>query len=104
MKSLPPHRLQNAGLPGHVAGVKEAETTQVCSDGTCKIIEWGDSQKAAAVISSYAAPLLEGCGTIKKGDLRVVAKQPSAIHNGLYIGSRGSSHSGKGSEGAACYG
>jgi outer membrane protein assembly factor BamB len=26
------------------------------------------------VISSYAQPLLEGCGTIKKGDLRVVAK------------------------------
>jgi ABC-type phosphate/phosphonate transport system substrate-binding protein len=24
------------------------------------------------VISSYAAPLLEGCGTIQKGDLRVV--------------------------------
>jgi ABC-type phosphate/phosphonate transport system substrate-binding protein len=28
--------------------------------------------RAATVISSYAAPLLEGCGTIKKGDLRVV--------------------------------
>lgn len=28
----------------------------------------------AAVISSYAAPLLEGCGTIRKGELRVVAK------------------------------
>jgi hypothetical protein len=24
------------------------------------------------VISSYAAPLLEGCGTIKKGDLRII--------------------------------
>ena len=30
--------------------------------------------KTAAVISSYAQPLLEGCGTIKKGDLRVVGK------------------------------
>jgi len=28
--------------------------------------------RAATVISSYAAPLLEGCGTIKKGDLRVL--------------------------------
>jgi outer membrane protein assembly factor BamB len=28
----------------------------------------------AAVISSYAAPLLEGCGTIQKGELRVVAE------------------------------
>ncbi len=26
------------------------------------------------MISSYAAPLLEGCGTIKKGDLRVVGE------------------------------
>lgn len=28
----------------------------------------------AAVVSSYAAPLLEGCGTIRKGELRVVAE------------------------------
>jgi outer membrane protein assembly factor BamB/ABC-type phosphate/phosphonate transport system substrate-binding protein len=53
---------------------ESAETSAACSDGACKIIDWGDSQKAAAVISSYAAPLLEGCGTIKKGDLRVVGE------------------------------
>jgi ABC-type phosphate/phosphonate transport system substrate-binding protein/outer membrane protein assembly factor BamB len=52
----------------------DAETTEACSDGACKIIEWGDKERAAAVISSYAAPLLEGCGTIKKGDLRVVGE------------------------------
>ena len=51
-----------------------AETSAACSDGACKIIDWGDSQKAAAVISSYAAPLLEGCGTIKKGDLRMIGE------------------------------
>src|SRR5262249_23211146 len=51
-----------------------AETSEACSDGACKVIDWGDSQKGAAVISSYAAPLLEGCGTIKKGDLRVVGE------------------------------
>jgi outer membrane protein assembly factor BamB/ABC-type phosphate/phosphonate transport system substrate-binding protein len=51
-----------------------AETTEACSDGACKIIEWGDRERAAAVISSYAAPLLEGCGTINKGDLRVVGE------------------------------
>ena len=28
--------------------------------------------KAAAVISSYAEPLLSGCGTIQEGELRVV--------------------------------
>ena len=30
--------------------------------------------RTATVISSYAQPLLEGCGTIKKGDLRVVGE------------------------------
>ena len=64
--------LQNAGVD--LLPANKAETTQSCSDGACKIIEWGDSQKAAAVISSYAAPLLEGCGTIKKGDLRVISE------------------------------
>jgi ABC-type phosphate/phosphonate transport system substrate-binding protein/outer membrane protein assembly factor BamB len=58
------------GLPAAEA----SETSQSCSDGACQIIEWGDSQRAAAVISSYAAPLLEGCGTVKKGDLRVISE------------------------------
>jgi outer membrane protein assembly factor BamB/ABC-type phosphate/phosphonate transport system substrate-binding protein len=57
-----------------VIPAKQAETSAACSDGACKIIEWGDTQKGAAVISSYAAPLLEGCGTVKKGDLRVVGE------------------------------
>ena len=30
----------------------------------------------AAVISSYAAALLEGCGTIEKGSIRVVGRTP----------------------------
>jgi len=45
-----------------------------CSDGACKVIDLGPKSKTAAVISSYAQPLLEGCGKIKKGDLRVVGK------------------------------
>lgn len=53
--------------------VENSETSAACSDGACKILEWGDEVRAAAVISSYAAPLLEGCGTVEKGDLRVVA-------------------------------
>ncbi len=64
--------LVSAGV--EVPAVDAAETSQACSDGACKIIDWGDSQHAAAVISSYAAPLLEGCGTVKKGDLRVVGE------------------------------
>ncbi|RIK73274.1 MAG: hypothetical protein DCC67_18085 [Planctomycetota bacterium] len=53
---------------------EEVEVSAACSDGACKILEWGEGVRGAAVISSYAAPLLEGCGTIKKGDLRVVAE------------------------------
>lgn len=64
--------LTTAGV--ELQSVDSAETSESCSDGACKIIEWGDSQHGAAVISSYAAPLLEGCGTIKKGDLRVLAE------------------------------
>ncbi|MEM6468111.1 MAG: PhnD/SsuA/transferrin family substrate-binding protein [Planctomycetota bacterium] len=63
--------LQSAGIviPKQLHKIDEA-----CSDGACKVIELGPKSRTAAVISSYAQPLLEGCGTIKKGDLRVVAK------------------------------
>lgn len=48
----------------------------------------------AAVVSSYAAPLLEGCGTIRKGELRVVAETVEVpfitvfIDRGLDAGTR----------------
>jgi ABC-type phosphate/phosphonate transport system substrate-binding protein/outer membrane protein assembly factor BamB len=70
--AAPRNLLTAAGV--EVPAVAAAETTEACSDGACKIIEWGDSARAAAVISSYAAPLLEGCGTINKGDLRIVGE------------------------------
>jgi ABC-type phosphate/phosphonate transport system substrate-binding protein len=51
------------------------ETCAACSDGATAILDMHkNGVKAAAVISSYAKPLLEGCGTIKKGDLRVVGE------------------------------
>lgn len=50
------------------------KVNQACSDGACEVIDLGPDSKTAAVISSYAKPLLEGCGTIKKGALRVVAR------------------------------
>ena len=49
------------------------ETCEACSDGAETILGLGNGVRAATVISSYAAPLLEGCGKIEKGDLRVVA-------------------------------
>lgn len=50
------------------------ETSAACDEGACKILELAPATRAAAVISSYAKPLLEGCGTIKKGDLRVIGE------------------------------
>jgi ABC-type phosphate/phosphonate transport system substrate-binding protein len=48
------------------------ETCKACSEGATTILALGEGAKAATIISSYAAPLLEGCGTIKKGDLRMI--------------------------------
>jgi ABC-type phosphate/phosphonate transport system substrate-binding protein len=55
-----------------IVAPERIETCAACSDGATAILELGSKVRAATVISSYAAPLLEGCGTIKKGDLRVV--------------------------------
>ena len=53
------------GLPK----IKKPETCSACSDGATRIIAlFKEGTKSATVISSYAKPLLEGCGTIKKGD------------------------------------
>lgn len=52
-----------------------AAVAEACSDGAEEVIEAGKKGEAVAtVISSYAQPLLEGCGTIQKGDLKVVGR------------------------------
>ena len=48
------------------------EVSGACSEAATKLMELSEEIKAAAVISSYAEPLLSGCGTIEKGDLRVI--------------------------------
>ena len=48
------------------------ETSPSCSNAAVALMEMPATAKAAAVISSYAEPLLEGCGKVKKGDLRVI--------------------------------
>ena len=51
------------------------ETCPSCSDGATKVVDGSKGgEKIATVVSSYAQPLLEGCGTIKKGDVRVVGE------------------------------
>ena len=58
-----------------VAVPKDPETCTSCTDGATKVVDgFKKGEKVAAVISSYAQPLLEGCGTIEKGDLRVVGE------------------------------
>lgn len=64
--------LKSAGITPEVSHVSAA-----CSDGAATIVQrFADDPetRAVAVISSYAAPLLEGCGTINEGDLRVVGE------------------------------
>jgi ABC-type phosphate/phosphonate transport system substrate-binding protein len=59
------------GLPK----LKKPERCSACSDGATRILAlFKEGTKSATVISSYAKPLLEGCGTIKKGDLRVIGE------------------------------
>ncbi len=51
---------------------EEPEVSGACSQAATKLVDLDQDIKAAAVISSYAEPLLAGCGTIQKGDLRVI--------------------------------
>jgi ABC-type phosphate/phosphonate transport system substrate-binding protein len=56
---------------------EKLETSAACSDGACLVLDEfkkSDQSRGAAVISSYAKPLLEGCGTVEKGSLRVVGE------------------------------
>lgn len=49
----------------------EVPSSSSCSSAALAVVE-GDAD--AAVISSYAMPLLEGCGTVDKGTLRIVGR------------------------------
>jgi len=63
--------LKELGLPVPAT----PETCVSCSVGSTKVLDLHkNGEKVATVISSYALPLLEGCDTIKKGDLRVVGE------------------------------
>jgi outer membrane protein assembly factor BamB/ABC-type phosphate/phosphonate transport system substrate-binding protein len=45
-----------------------------CSDAAIEMVEDKGKHKLAAVISSYAMPLLEGCKTVEKGALRMIGR------------------------------
>ena len=70
-KSAAPMELvKKSGLPVP----NPVETSPSCSDAAKALLAFPESEKAAAVVSSYAQPLLEGCGSIKKGDVRVIGE------------------------------
>ena len=48
------------------------ETFEGCSDSALAALENRAPRGAVAVISSYAMALLEGCGTIPRGSIRIV--------------------------------
>lgn len=50
------------------------ETASSCSAAAEVLMKLPAGEKAAGVISSYAEPLLSGCGTVKKGDLVILGK------------------------------
>lgn len=50
------------------------ETSPTCSTAAVALMGLKPDVRAAGVISSYAEPLLAGCGAIKQGDLRVIGK------------------------------
>ena len=81
----PPWRLLRAA---GVTPPEKIETSAACSDGACRILELGADQRGAAVISSYAKPLLEGCGTVKKGELRAIGETQPVPFITAFVSSR----------------
>jgi len=53
---------------------EQKETFPSCAEAGLAAVESDFKPGTAAVISSYAIALLEGCGTIDKGDLRVIGE------------------------------
>lgn len=59
------------------AGVSYDSTADrfgACSEAATAMLKMPKDTRVAAVISSYAEPLLKGCGSIREGELRVVGK------------------------------
>ncbi|NOX53974.1 MAG: PQQ-binding-like beta-propeller repeat protein [Planctomycetes bacterium] len=58
-------------------GISVPQATEIapdCNEAALRVLENEGRTRVAAVISSYAQPLLEGCGTIDPGALRVVGQ------------------------------
>ncbi len=65
-----------------VAVPKELAISGGCSTAALAVVE-GDAD--AAVVSSYAMPLLEGCGTIDRGALRIIGRTDPVPFIGAFV-------------------
>lgn len=64
------------------------ETAVACDEGAIKILEMAEKgQRGCAVISSYAKPLLEGCGQVPKGSLRIIGETEEVPFVAAFINS-----------------
>jgi outer membrane protein assembly factor BamB/ABC-type phosphate/phosphonate transport system substrate-binding protein len=75
VESAEKHEAAIAAL--RAVGVEVPEKPEVragCSDAAVEMIDDQGKHKLAAVISSYAMPLLEGCHTVDKGSLRMIGQ------------------------------
>lgn len=71
-----------------VAAPAKLETAIACDEGAINILELSaKGVRGCAVISSYARPLLEGCGQVPKGALRVVGETEEIPFVAAYINS-----------------
>jgi ABC-type phosphate/phosphonate transport system substrate-binding protein len=62
------------------------ETAAACDEGAVNILELAPKGvRGCAVISSYAKPLLEGCGQVPKGALRVVGETEEVPFIAAYV-------------------
>jgi ABC-type phosphate/phosphonate transport system substrate-binding protein len=73
--------LKEAGVPLPA----KIEARDTCNQSAADVAE---NKADAAVISSYAMPLLEGCGTIGKGELRIVGRTADVPFIALYVTSQ----------------
>lgn len=76
--------LERAG----VAVPTPVQVTPGCSDGALAVQENKSTVKMATVISTYALPLLEGCGTIERGSLRIVGQTAEVPFIAIYCTER----------------
>ena len=96
VESVEKHEAALAAL--RAAGVdvpKKPEVRGGCSDAAIEMVEDKENRKLAAVISSYAMPLLEGCNTVPKGALRMIGQTKPAPFITVFATDRMSEELGK---------